>query len=81
MDGGLYIVSHIADGYKETAFLSTEQHTQAKRDDATLAIRNFRALVAIANYFDLELKQYDVPTAFLNAKIAICWNAPGILPN
>lgn len=35
---------------------------------ATLAIRNFRALVAIANYFDLELKQYDVPTAFLNAK-------------
>ena len=36
---------------------------------ATLAIRNFRALIAIANYFDLELKQYDVPTAFLNAKI------------
>jgi hypothetical protein len=36
---------------------------------ATLAIRNFCALIAIANYFDLELKQYDVPTAFLNAKI------------
>lgn len=36
---------------------------------ATLAIRNFRALIAIANYFDLELKQYDVPTAFLNAKL------------
>ncbi|KAI0992158.1 hypothetical protein K3495_g16028, partial [Podosphaera aphanis] len=36
---------------------------------ATLAIRNFRALVSIANYFDLELKQYDVPTAFLNAKL------------
>ncbi|KAK1913009.1 hypothetical protein P3342_004945 [Pyrenophora teres f. teres] len=36
---------------------------------ATLAIRNFRALIAIANYFDLELKQYDVPTAFLNARI------------
>jgi hypothetical protein len=34
-----------------------------------LAIRNFRALIAIANYFDLELKQYDVPTAFLNANI------------
>ncbi|KAF7566142.1 hypothetical protein PtrM4_144620 [Pyrenophora tritici-repentis] len=44
---------------------------QAPIDDtyaATLAIRNFRALIAIANYFDLELKQYDVPTAFLNAK-------------
>jgi hypothetical protein len=36
---------------------------------ATLAIRNFRALIAIANYFDLELKQYNVLTAFLNAKI------------
>jgi hypothetical protein len=36
---------------------------------ATLAIRNFCALIAIANYFDLELKQYDVLTAFLNAKI------------
>ena len=36
---------------------------------ATLAIRNFRALIAIANYFNLELKQYDVPTAFLNAKL------------
>ncbi|KAI0997251.1 hypothetical protein K3495_g10934 [Podosphaera aphanis] len=36
---------------------------------ATLAIRNFHALVSIANYFDLELKQYDIPTAFLNAKL------------
>ncbi|KAI0997605.1 hypothetical protein K3495_g10583 [Podosphaera aphanis] len=36
---------------------------------ATLAIRNFCALIAVANYFDLELKQYDVPTAFLNAKL------------
>jgi hypothetical protein len=36
---------------------------------ATLAIRNFRAMVAIANHFDLHLKQYDVPTAFLNAKM------------
>ena len=25
--------------------------------------------LAIANYFDLELKQYDVPTVFLNSKI------------
>jgi hypothetical protein len=36
---------------------------------ATLAIRNFCALIAITNYFNLELKQYNVPTAFLNAKI------------
>jgi hypothetical protein len=34
-----------------------------------LIIRNFCALIIIANYFDLELKQYDVPTAFLNAHI------------
>lgn len=31
---------------------------------ATLAIRNFRAIIAVANYLGLELKQYDVPTAF-----------------
>jgi hypothetical protein len=36
---------------------------------ATLAICNFRALIAIANYFNLKLKQYNVSTAFLNAKI------------
>jgi hypothetical protein len=36
---------------------------------ATLAICNFCALIAITNYFTLELKQYNVPTAFLNAKI------------
>jgi hypothetical protein len=45
---------------------------KAQIDDmyaATLTIRNFRALIAIANQFNLELKQYDVPTAFLNAKI------------
>ena len=30
MNDGLYVVSHIADGYEETAFQSTEQHTQAK---------------------------------------------------
>lgn len=33
------------------------------------AICNFCALIAIANYFNLELKQYNVPTAFLNAKL------------
>ena len=36
---------------------------------ATLAICNFQALILIANYFDLELKQYNTPTAFLNAKL------------
>ena len=36
---------------------------------ATFAIRNFWALISIANYFNLELKQYNIPTAFLNAKL------------
>ena len=36
---------------------------------ATLAVRTFRAITAIANYFGLELVQYDVPTAFLNAQL------------
>lgn len=61
------------DGYlsRFKARLVVRGDLQASIDDtyaATLAVRNFRALIAIANYFDLELKQYDVPTAFLNAK-------------
>jgi hypothetical protein len=36
---------------------------------ATLAARTFRALIAIANQFRLELLQYDVPNAFLNATL------------
>ena len=62
------------DGYlsRFKARLVVRGDLQAPLDNtyaATFAIRNFRALIAIANYFDLELKQYDVPTAFLNAKI------------
>jgi hypothetical protein len=62
------------DGYlsRFKARLVVRGDLQAPLDNtyaATLAIRNFRALIAIANYFDLELKQYDVPTAFLNAQI------------
>jgi hypothetical protein len=36
IDDGLYVVSHIADGYRETAFLSTEQHTPAGFDGTEL---------------------------------------------
>ena len=36
---------------------------------ATLAARTFRAIVAIANQFGLELLQYDVPNAFLHATL------------
>jgi hypothetical protein len=34
MDDGLYVVSHVADGYQETAFPSTEQHTLPEFDEA-----------------------------------------------
>jgi hypothetical protein len=54
------------------ARLVVREDLQAPLDNtcaATLAIRSFCALIAIANYFDLELKQYDLPTAFLNANI------------
>jgi len=62
------------DGYL-TAFkarLVARGDLQAEVEDtyaATLAIHNLCALVAIANYFGLELKQYGAPTAYLNAKL------------
>jgi Reverse transcriptase (RNA-dependent DNA polymerase) len=42
---------------------STEQDTYA----ATLAARTFRALIAMAAAFDLELWQYDAVNAFINS--------------
>jgi hypothetical protein len=36
---------------------------------ATLAFKTYRALVAIAAYFDLEIKQYDAINAFTNSLI------------
>jgi Reverse transcriptase (RNA-dependent DNA polymerase) len=43
----------------------TEQDTYA----ATLAARTFRALLAIAAAFDLEIRQYDVINAFTNSEL------------
>ena len=44
----------------------TEEETYA----ATLAARIFRALMAIAAAFDLEIRQYDAVNAFTNAKLS-----------
>jgi len=44
----------------------TEKETYA----ATLAARIFRALMAIAAAFDLEIQQYDAVNAFTNAKLS-----------
>jgi hypothetical protein len=38
---------------------------------ATLATRLFRIFIAIIAYFDLEIKQFDVINAFVNAKILV----------
>lgn len=43
----------------------TTQDTYA----ATLAARTFRALMALAAAFDLELRQYDATNAFINAEL------------
>jgi hypothetical protein len=38
---------------------------------ATLATRLFRIFIAIIAYFNLEIKQFDVINAFVNAKILV----------
>jgi hypothetical protein len=38
---------------------------------ATLAIRIFRALMAIAAYFNMEVRQYNTVNAFTNARLAM----------
>jgi len=44
-------------------------HLRESTYAATLAGRSFRALIAIAARFDLELIQYDAVNAFVNAKL------------
>lgn len=46
-----------------------KQYTQADTFAATLAIRIFRALMALVAAFDLETRQYDVLNAFINSSI------------
>src|SRR3954451_21726422 len=43
----------------------TEEDTYA----ATLAIRTFRAIMALAAAYNLETRQYDAKNAFTNAKL------------
>jgi hypothetical protein len=46
------------------------QTTAEETYAATLAIRVFRALMAIAAYFNMEIRQYDAVNAFTNAHLA-----------
>jgi len=64
-----------SEGYltKYKARVCVRGDLQTTADDthaATLAIRIFRALMAIAAYFNLEIRQYDAVNAFTNAKLA-----------
>jgi hypothetical protein len=46
------------------------QITKEETYAATLASRIFRALIAIAAAFDLEIRQYNAVNAFTNAKLS-----------
>jgi hypothetical protein len=45
-----------------------EDETITSTYAATLAARSFRTAMALAAYFDLEIKQFDVVNAFINAE-------------
>ena len=45
------------------------QTTTKETHAATLAIRCFRALIAIAAYFNIEIRHYDAVNAFTNARL------------
>lgn len=63
-----------SEGYllKYKAHICVRGDLQTTADDthaATLAIRTFRALMAIAAYFNLEVRHYDAVNAFTNAHL------------
>jgi hypothetical protein len=63
-----------SEGYllKYTARICVRGDLQTTTEDthaATLAVRIFRGLMAIAAYFNLEIRQYDAVNAFTNAHL------------
>jgi hypothetical protein len=57
--------------YKARVCVRGDLQTTAKDTyAATLAIRVFRALMAIAAYFNMEVRQYNAVNAFTNARLA-----------
>ena len=65
LDTNGYLIKHKARLCVRGDLQKTAEDTTA----ATLAIKVFRALMAITAVFDLEAKQYDVINAFINAEI------------
>ena len=58
--------------YKARLVVRGDLHKDSKYQDnyaATLATRIFRALMAIAAYFNLEMRQFDAVNAFTNSNI------------
>ncbi|KAF7568229.1 hypothetical protein PtrM4_128420 [Pyrenophora tritici-repentis] len=66
MDDGLYVVSHIADGYHETAFLGTEPHTPVKSELKTFRTPRPTKIAKLHEVTTLQ-KKIQVPE-----KIEIC---------
>ena len=63
-----------SEGYllKYKARICVRGDLQATAEDtyaATLAVKTFRALMAVAAHFNLEVRQYDAVNAFTNAKL------------
>ncbi|SCO78461.1 related to retrotransposon HobS hobase [Fusarium oxysporum] len=57
---------------KARLVIQGDQQAKSAHEDtyaSTLAGRSFRTLMAIAAHFDLELIQYDIINAFINAKL------------
>jgi hypothetical protein len=61
-----YLIAYKARVYVRSDLQTTAEDTYA----ATLAIRVFCALMAIAAYFNMEVRQYNAVNAFTNARLA-----------
>ena len=65
LDSGGYLTKYKARICVRGDLQTTAEDTYA----ATLAMRIFRALMAIAAYFNMEIRQYDAVNAFTNAQL------------
>jgi hypothetical protein len=65
IDGDGFLVKHKARLCARGDLQATEEDTYA----ATLASQSFRACMAVASAFDLEIKQYDAVNAFINSTL------------
>ena len=89
----VYVYKVDTEGYllkcKSRLVVRGDQQAKSVEDTyaATLAARSFKTMIAISTYFDLELKQYDMVNAFVNAYVdqeiylrcALGFRTPGVV--